>query len=148
MKIDGLTPAGKSGETPKKTETVTGPSFGSFLQNAIESGKAEKAQAPQMPVPVMPLSQMMNVKAGNPFVKEAVSQLESVLGDLEMYQNSLDNPDLPPGRLGPLADSLMAKKDLLVGMMPHLDDPKLKELITQTASLILSENTRSHTANA
>jgi hypothetical protein len=147
MKIDGITPAGKGGETPKKSETVTGPSFGSFLQDAMETGKAEKARASAMPSPVMP-SQLVNTAVANPITREAMSQLETILGDLEMYLNSLSNADVPEGRLGPLSDSLMQKKDVLVGIMKHIDDPKLKDLISQTASLILSENTRLHSVGA
>ncbi|MBI5178561.1 MAG: hypothetical protein HZA04_04820 [Nitrospinae bacterium] len=147
MKIDGLTPAEKGGETPKKTDKVTGPSFDSILKETMTSAPAGKTQAAQMAAPLMP-THFAPFKSTNPFAAEAVNQLDGVLGDLQIYLNSLANPDVPTSRLAPMVDGLMEKKDKLVSLLSHLNDPALQDLVTQTASLILSENTRIHTAKA
>ena len=147
MKIDGLTPAGKGGETPQKTEKVTGPSFDSILKGAMAAPESGKTASTQAAGPVMP-THFVPFKSSNPLSTEAVNQLDGVLGDLQLYLNSLSNADVPVSRLAPMVDALMEKKDKLVTLLSHVNDPALQDLITQTASLILTENTRLNSSAA
>lgn len=141
MKIDGINPAGKPGQEPKKTDKVSGEAFDSYLKTAMNTGQTAQAKPVTGPAPVMH-PQLAMGQTQNPFQAEAVRQLDAALGDLELYRNTLGNPDVPAKRLGPLADQLMRKKDSLVALMGKTDDPKLKELLSQTAAVILNENSR------
>lgn len=141
MKIDGINPTGKPGQEPKKTDKVSGDAFDSFLKSAMNTGLTTQAKPVTGPAPLMQ-PQLVMGQPQNPFQKEAVRQMDAALDDLELYQNTLANGDVPSKRLAPLAEQLMQKKDLLVALMGKTDDPKLKELISQTATVILNENSR------
>ncbi len=141
MKIDGINPTGKPGQEPKKTDKVSGDAFASFLKDAMNTGQATQSKPATGPAPVMYPQPVMG-QAQNPFQAEALRQLDGTLSDLELYQNTLANVDVPSKRLAPLADSLMQKKDSLVALMGKTGDPKLKEMISQTAAVILNENSR------
>ncbi len=141
MKIDGINPTGKPGQEPKKTDKVSGDAFDSFLKSAMNTGQSAQAKPAAGPAPVMH-PQLVMGQTQNPFQAEAVRQLDSTLSDLELYQNTLANADVPSQRLAPMADMLMQKKDSLVALMAKTDDPKLKEIISQTAAVILNENSR------
>ena len=141
MKIDGINPTGKPGQEPKKTGNVSGDTFSSFLKDAMQTGQTASAKPAAGPAPIMH-PQLVMGQGQNPIKTEAVRQLDAVLGDLELYQNTLANADVPSKRLGPLADMLLQKKDSLVALMGKTDDPKLKEIISQTAAVILNENSR------
>ncbi len=146
MKIDGINPAGTQGQEPKKSaDKVSGASFGSFLQNAMKADQAAPAKPVSGPAPLLS-AQMAAAQVKNPFHAEAVNQLESVLGDLELYRNTLATPDVPAKQLGPMADLLMQKKDALVALMGKVDDPQLKDMLSQTAAVILNENSRLYAA--
>lgn len=141
MKIDGINPTGKPGQEPKKTDKASGDAFDSFLKNAMNAGQTAQTKTATGPAPVMH-PQLVMGQAQNPFQTEAVRQLDSTLGDLELYQNTLANADVPAKRLAPMADQLMQKKDSLVALMGKTDDPRLKDIISQTAAVILNENSR------
>ena len=141
MKIDGINPTGKPGQEQKKTDKVSGDTFGSFLKSAMNTGQTAQAKPVTGPAPVMH-PQMVMGQVQNPFKAEAVRQLDATLGDLELYQNTLANADVPSKQLAPMADLLMQKKDSLVALMGKTDDPKLKDIISQTAAVILNENSR------
>lgn len=145
MKIDGINPAGKPGDAPKKTEKTTGGAFDAFLKNAMETAKPGAGAPAGGPAPVMPPAMLFQTPK-NPFSAEALKQLDATLDDLEMYRNALASGDIPLKRLKPMADALMARKDGLVGLMSRVDDPKLKELLSTTATTILDENSRLHAA--
>jgi hypothetical protein len=146
MKINGLPPIGKGGELNKKSETqVTGPSFGNVLQDAIGAGNVGKVQSAPAPFQMMPLTPI-NPASQNQIVNQATSMVENVLGDLEMYQNALANPNIPTNRLKPMAQNLMDSKDKLVSLLPKVNDNSLKSIISNTASLIISEHSRLNTA--
>ena len=68
--------------------------------------------------------------------------METALSDLEFYVNTLANNDVPLARLTPMSDALMKRKDELVSMLPYIDDTEMRDLITQTATLIINENSR------
>ncbi|MBI3795193.1 MAG: hypothetical protein HY280_10790 [Nitrospinae bacterium] len=142
MKINGLTPQGSGGETGKKVDApITGPSFGSVLQEAGKSGQTSGPKAPQavgLPPPLSPISGNTTGQIAN----QAVTMLENTLGDLQMYQNAMANPGVPASSLKPMSQNLMDAKNNLVSYLPKVNDKALKEMISQTASLILSENTR------
>lgn len=146
MKIDGLNPLGKGGDLNKKAETApTGSSFGNILKETLNAEGAAKPQSAPAPFPIMQLSPLTPT-ATNPVANQAMSMVESALGDLEMYQNALANPNVPNDRLKPMAKNLMDVKDNLVSFLPKVNDESLKGIISQTASLIISENSRLNTA--
>ncbi len=142
MKIDGTGKIGPSGEIPekKKGEKATGDSFASHLDNAM-TGKPEKSSAVGPPMPVSSLRPVG--KVGAAFTTKAINQLESMLGDLDIYKNSLANIDIPEDQLKPLGDALMKKKDNLVSLLKMVDDPELKAMITDAVTIVLNENSRS-----
>jgi hypothetical protein len=146
MKINGLTPAGKGGEQGKKTEQATGPSFGSFLQDALKTGAPSQAQPVPMPFSASPISPVNGLDPVKQAEQLAASMVETTLSDLEIYQNSLSNPVIPASRLQPMAQSLMNSKDNLVSMLSKINDKSLKGIVSQTAGLIISENSRLNTA--
>lgn len=141
MKIDGINPTGKPGQEPKKTDKVSGEAFDSFLKSAMNTGQAAQTKPVTGPTPIMH-PQLVMGQTQNPFQTEAVRQMYAILSDMELYQNTLANGDVPTKRLAPMADTLMQKKDSLVALMGKTDDPKLKEIISQTAAVILNENSR------
>jgi hypothetical protein len=146
MKINGVNPIGKGGESGKKGETQpTGPSFGNILKETLNADKAAKTQAAPGPLPLMPPTPL-SPASSDTAVNQATNMLESALGDLEMYQNALANPKIPDDRLKPMAQNLMDSKDKLVAFLPKVDDGALKGVITQTAALIISESSRLNTA--
>ncbi len=145
MKIDGISPTGKGGDaSAKKTEKAEGKAFDAYLKESMGAGKTASAGAPGMPHPVTPVTGIE--QASGALKTQAVRQVESALYDLEFYRNTLSNTDVPAARLLPMAEELMRKKDSLVSMLGHVDDPELHNLITQTAALIINENSRYHSA--
>jgi hypothetical protein len=146
MKINGLTPAGKGGELNKKSDSpVTGNSFGNVLQDALNATGAPKVQSAPAPFPLMQMSPITPAST-NQVANQATSMVENALGDLEIYQNALANQNVPTSRLKPMAQNLMDTKDQLVSFLPKVSDNSLKGLISQTASLIISENSRLNSA--
>ena len=141
MKIDGINPTGKPAQEPKKTDKVSGDAFDSFLKSAMNTGQTAQTKPISGPAPMMH-PQLVMGQTQNPFQAEAMRQMDAILGDMELYQNTLANGDVPSKRLAPLADQLMQKKDSLVALMGKTGDPKLKEIISQTAAVILNENSR------
>lgn len=143
MKIEGLPPPGKGDETPRgKAEKTEGKPFDSFLKESIGAGKTVKKEA-QFSVHSIPPVHNPEKPAGN-VKSNAIKELETVLSDLEMYRNTLADEEVPLARLSEMSDTLVMKKDALVAMMPHVDDPDIKNLIAHTAALILNENSRYH----
>jgi len=145
MKIKGVNPLGKGGESGKKCETqATGPSFGKILNETLNADNAAKTQAATGPHPLIPPTSLSPVSSDTA-VNQATNMVESALGDLEMYQNALGNSKIPSDRLKPMAQNLMDSKDKLVSFLPKVGDGPIKGIITQTASLIISENSRLNT---
>jgi len=141
MKIDGSGKVGGNGEvTGKKQEKVTDGSFGSHLKEAMAS-KTDKAEAINAPFPIQQ-TQAVTATSTNPIEQKAVGQIESLLQDLDIYKNSLTNENIPKSRLREASDSLMKQNSELVSLMKMVDNPKLKEIISQTASVVLNENSR------
>lgn len=146
MKINGLPPVGPTGEPGKKSEAqVTGPSFGNVLQDALGAANTAKTAPTPAPLQMLPLSPIAPVSTSQ-FAQQAAGMVESVLGDLEMYQNALANQSVPTSRLKPMAQNLMDSKNQLVSMLPKVNDSSLKNIISQTASLIISESSRLNSA--
>ncbi|GMT42587.1 MAG: hypothetical protein IEMM0002_0998 [bacterium] len=142
MKIDGMRPPEGGGEIPKKkAEKTSGKPFESFLK---ESASAPKEKSGAAPLPPPAAHTPVSAPAGQAVQTQAVKQVESLLADLEFYRNILGKSDVPLPRLEPMAETLMKKKDSLTVMLPHVDDPELKDLITQTAALVINENNRLH----
>lgn len=141
MKIKGPGLTGGIQPPDKKGTKTTGKSFGSLLKETA-SKPAQKSSTVSGPRPVAPAMQTGEV--GKPLRAKAVRQMETALNDLEFYINTLANNDVPLARLTPMSDALMARKDELVSMLPHIDDTEMRELITQTATLIINENSRLH----
>lgn len=142
MKIDGVGPAGKGAGEPKKVNPdPKGSAFETVLKETM-AHKSVKVAPVSGPVSVMPLQSAMPV--GSSMQSEALSQLEALLGDIDLYRNTLANSDVPLSRLEPMTDSLMGKKDNLVSLLAHVDDPEIRDLITQTAALVINENSRFH----
>ncbi len=145
MKIKGVNPLGKGGESGKKGETqATGPSFGNILKETLNADNAAKTQAAPGPLPLIPPASL-SPASSDAAVNQATNMVESALGDLEMYQNALADPKIPNDRLKPMAKNLMDSKDKLVSFLPKVGDGPLKGIITQTASLIISESSRLNT---
>ncbi|MBI3581990.1 MAG: hypothetical protein HY098_07970 [Nitrospinae bacterium] len=142
MKINGVNPLGKGGESNKKSEPrATGPSFGDVLKETLNADNAAKTRSAPGPLPLMPPAPLSQASS-EATVNQATNMVESALGDLEMYQNALANPKIPNDRLKPMAQNLMDSKDKLVAFLPKVGDGPLKGVITQTASLIISESSR------
>lgn len=142
MKIKGPGPTGNGLQPPnKKGPKTTGKSFDSVLKES-SAKPAQKSATVSGPHPVAPAQQVGGV--GKPLRAKAVRQVETALNDLEFYINTLANNDVPLARLAPMSDALMNRKDELVSMLPHIDDAEIRELITQTATLIINENSRLH----
>jgi hypothetical protein len=142
MKIEGPRPTGNGAPAPdKKSPKTKGGSFDSVLKGAskIKTPKSGSVPPPPSVIPAQPAGMV-----GNALRATAVKKIESALNDLEFYVNTLANNDVPLSRLTPMSEALMERKDELVAMLPHMDDPEMKELITQTAALILNENSRYH----
>lgn len=140
MKIEGTGKVGGSGEIPgKKRGKVSDASFESHLKDAFTGKKGKPASVPSF----MPVSNVQHTgEVGKAITSKAEKLLESMLGDLELYRNSLANTDIPKSRLQPMNDSLMEKKGNLVKLLKMVDDPELKELIAEAASLVVNENSR------
>ncbi|MEE8484159.1 MAG: hypothetical protein V3S46_06130 [Nitrospinota bacterium] len=143
MKIDGISPTGKGGDaSAKKTEKAAGKPFDSYLKESMGAGKAASAGAPGMPHPVAPVPGIEQTSGA--IKTQAARLMENALDDLEFYRNTLSNAEVPVARLLPMTEELMRKKDSLVSILGHVDDPELHNLISQTAALIINENSRYH----
>jgi len=146
MKIDVTSKVGGSGELPqKKTEKTGSTQFDSVLKEAMAE-KGVKADAP-LATPRIP-SVTATPKASNSINLLAVGQLESLLDDLTIYKNSLENQDVPVGRIKPMVDSLKERKNDLVSLLKVVDDPELKMLVSQAAALVVDENSRFHSSSS
>ncbi len=144
MKIKGVGPTGGGIQPPnKKGPKTTDKSFASVLKET-STKPAQKSSTVSTPHPVTPAQQTGDV--GKPLRAKAIRQVETALSDLEFYINTLSNNDVPLARLTPMSDALMERKDDLVSMLPHIDDAEMREIITQTATLIINENSRLHLA--
>ncbi len=142
MKIKGPGPTGNGIQPPdKKGPKTTGKTFDSVLKETV-SIPPQKSSTVSTPHPVAPVRQTGEV--GKPLHAKAVRQVETALSDLEFYVNTLANNDVPLARLAPMSDALMNRKDELVSMLPYIDDTEMRDLITQTATLIINENSRLH----
>ena len=140
MKIQGpggpgkpAQPAGKKG--PKSDDKK----FDSVLKS-VSSKPPQKSGAISSPPPLTQAHPAGEV--GKPIIAKAVRQVETAFSDLEFYVNTLANNDVPLSRLAPMSDALMERKNELVSMLPHIDDPEMSDIITQTAALIINENSR------
>lgn len=143
MKIDGISPTGKGGDaSAKKTEKAADKPFDAYLKESMGAGKTASSGAPGMPHPVTTVTGVE--QASGALKTQAVRHMENALDDLEFYRNTLSNTDVPAARLLPMTEELMRKKDSLVSMLGHVDDPELHNLISQTAALIINENSRYH----
>lgn len=145
MKIDGIKPAGDGGEiSKKKTEKTSEKSFDSFLKESVSAlprKDVTNASAPasaMRKVAVEPTGKAINAKA--------ITQVEAVLDDLDFYRNVLGSSDVPLSRLVPMAETLAEKKDALVAILPHVEEPEVRDLITRTAALVVDENSRLHSS--
>lgn len=143
MKIDGINPAGDGGEiSKKKTEKTAEKSFESFLKESVSAtDRKNVTHAPVAPSAMRAMPSEPTTRAVN---AQAIRQVEAVLDDLDFYRNVLANSDVPLSRLLPMAETLTEKKDELVAILPHVEEPELRGLITKTATLIINENSRLH----
>ena len=140
MKIQGPGGPGKPAQpTGKKSPKSDDKKFDSVLKS-VSSAPSQKSGGVSAPPPLTQTHPAGEV--GKPIRAKAIRQVENALSDLEFYINTLENNDVPLSRLAPMSDALMERKDQLVSMLPHLDDPEMSEIITQTAALIINENSR------
>ena len=140
MKIQGPGGPGKPERPAGRKGPKTGDKkFDSVLKSA-SAGPPQKSGAVSAPPPVTQAHPAGEV--GKPIRAKAILQVENAFSDLEFYVNTLANNDVPLSRLAPMSDALMERKNELVSMLPHIDDPEMSEIITQTAALIINENSR------
>jgi len=143
MKIDGVDPLKNIPGSPKPpaSQPVSGPSFADLLQQA--TGAATPTATPKTTAtgPVSPTPFLMPVESANaaPARDDIFKSLDGLMTDLDMLQNALGNNDVPLGRMAPLMDALVARKDDISQVVNNVEDPELRALLSDALSLVIDQ---------
>jgi hypothetical protein len=149
MKID---PTDLSGQTPLegpgKKVKISGPSFQSELQRVFTSEKPGSASSTSKtsgtlnPLNAGSPSDVKNTGPETSLQKSiAVELAYGLLDDLEVFQNTLGNPNQPLGRAREIMERITLKKDSLLDLLPDLDG-ELAGIARETALLVSDESSK------
>ncbi len=141
MRIDGVDPL--LNKEVKKTQggaSSTGESFADMLGSVTGNAQSTSAASTSSAGPISSVPFLVPPAAESAFDSSAaVSDLESLLGDLGMLKNSLKNSDIPVEQLQPLIDKLIEHKDDLASYLGNTSDDELKSVISDAMSLVIDQ---------
>lgn len=142
MKIDGIDPTGgqqkKTGGVQKTKSDIFQDILDSLSGSKQPGAPASKTSAPLpgsgMPFIVPPVSSAASAPIP---ATDAVSSMDGLLTDLDMFKNALANNDVPLERLSSLVSTLVERKDELATMIGRVEDEDLKGMLSEALGLVI-----------